>query len=221
MCPGRTDVRDDAVPPRRTIQARLAPESREDRSTRSSWRGATVSWGRSFGNRRLIARRSLLRHAAVLLCPTAKGVREAQRREGPVGGGPGGSQSLAPGERPPCGLRIGPGNMIGGGAMLAQLTNTLSPFVNRVVLDRTGLERQLRSRPPVDARPPGPRRARGGRFPPRDRRRYAVDLHRGAGAARVEVGVDEGSGGCPRHRPHRAADRGLAGSSSRTGTNWD
>ena len=30
--------------------------------------------------------------------------------------------------------------MIGGGVMLAQFTNTLSPFVNRVVLDRTGLK---------------------------------------------------------------------------------
>ena len=29
--------------------------------------------------------------------------------------------------------------MIGGGVMLAQLANTLSPFVNRIVLNRTGL----------------------------------------------------------------------------------
>ena len=29
--------------------------------------------------------------------------------------------------------------MIGGGVMLPQLVNTLSPFVNRIVLDRTGL----------------------------------------------------------------------------------
>jgi uncharacterized protein (TIGR03435 family) len=56
-----------------------------------------------------------------------------------VRGGPGGPPPLAPGERPPCGLRIGPGTMIGGGVMLPQLANTLSPFVNRIVLNRTGL----------------------------------------------------------------------------------
>jgi uncharacterized protein (TIGR03435 family) len=59
------------------------------------------------------------------------GARGASGSQGPA--------PLAPGERPPCGLRIGPGNMIGGGVMLAQLTNTLSPFVQRIVLDRTGL----------------------------------------------------------------------------------
>ena len=36
-------------------------------------------------------------------------------------------------------MRIGPGNLIGGGVMLPQLANTLSPFVNRIVMDRTGL----------------------------------------------------------------------------------
>ena len=44
-----------------------------------------------------------------------------------------------PGERPACGMRIGPGTMSGGGFPLSQLATTLSQFVQRVVLDRTGL----------------------------------------------------------------------------------
>jgi uncharacterized protein (TIGR03435 family) len=46
---------------------------------------------------------------------------------------------LQAGERPPCGMRIGPGNMMGGGLALSQLANSLSPFAQRVVVDRTGL----------------------------------------------------------------------------------
>jgi bla regulator protein blaR1 len=44
-----------------------------------------------------------------------------------------------PGERPPCGLRLGPGNLSGGGVTMAQLSTTLSQFVQRIVVDRTGL----------------------------------------------------------------------------------
>jgi bla regulator protein blaR1 len=44
-----------------------------------------------------------------------------------------------PGERPPCGLRLGPGNLSGGGVTMAQLSTTLSQFVQRVVVDQTGL----------------------------------------------------------------------------------
>jgi uncharacterized protein (TIGR03435 family) len=44
-----------------------------------------------------------------------------------------------PGERMPCGIRIGPGNMAVGGMTLAQFANSLGMFVGRVVLDRTGL----------------------------------------------------------------------------------
>jgi len=46
-----------------------------------------------------------------------------------------------PGERPQCGIRLFPGNMVAGGMPLAQLANTLSslPAVNRVVVDKTGL----------------------------------------------------------------------------------
>ena len=44
-----------------------------------------------------------------------------------------------PGERPPCGMRLGPGNLSGGGVTMAQLSTTFSQFVQRVVVDRTGL----------------------------------------------------------------------------------
>jgi uncharacterized protein (TIGR03435 family) len=44
-----------------------------------------------------------------------------------------------PGERMPCGIRIGPGSMSVGGMTLAQFANSLGMFVGRVVLDRTGL----------------------------------------------------------------------------------
>src|SRR5205823_5821464 len=53
-----------------------------------------------------------------------------------------GGQPPAPpplGERPVCGMRVGPGTMTGGGFPLSQLTATLSQFVQRVVIDRTGL----------------------------------------------------------------------------------
>jgi bla regulator protein blaR1 len=44
-----------------------------------------------------------------------------------------------PGERLPCGIRIGPGNMAAGGSSLAQFANSLGMFVGRIVQDRTGL----------------------------------------------------------------------------------
>jgi uncharacterized protein (TIGR03435 family) len=44
-----------------------------------------------------------------------------------------------PGERMQCGMRIAPGAMNGGGFPLSQLATTLSQFVQRVVVDRTGL----------------------------------------------------------------------------------
>jgi uncharacterized protein (TIGR03435 family) len=45
----------------------------------------------------------------------------------------------APGERPLCGMRIGPGTMAGGGFPISQFATTLSQFVQRIVVDRTGL----------------------------------------------------------------------------------
>jgi uncharacterized protein (TIGR03435 family) len=44
-----------------------------------------------------------------------------------------------PGERLPCGMRIGPGQLTGGSLPLSLFANTISPFVQRVVVDRTGL----------------------------------------------------------------------------------
>lgn len=45
----------------------------------------------------------------------------------------------APGARPQCGMRIGPGQLSGGGFPVSQLASMLSGFVQRVVVDRTGL----------------------------------------------------------------------------------
>ncbi|MGH9140147.1 MAG: TIGR03435 family protein [Vicinamibacterales bacterium] len=45
-----------------------------------------------------------------------------------------------PGERMPCGMRVGPGNLSGGGALMPQFANTLGMFAGRIVLDRTGLQ---------------------------------------------------------------------------------
>jgi uncharacterized protein (TIGR03435 family) len=66
-----------------------------------------------------------------------------------------------------CGLRIGPGQMSGGGVALAQLAQTLSQFVQRVVIDRSGLTGrydfdltwtpdQMPSGPPPPGAPPLP-----------------------------------------------------------------
>ncbi|HKT80640.1 MAG TPA: TIGR03435 family protein [Vicinamibacterales bacterium] len=45
----------------------------------------------------------------------------------------------APNGRPTCGMRIGPGQMMGGGFPISQLASALSPMVQRYVVDRTGL----------------------------------------------------------------------------------
>jgi uncharacterized protein (TIGR03435 family) len=44
-----------------------------------------------------------------------------------------------PGGRLSCGMRYGPGNIMAGGTSLAVLAERLAPFVNRVVIDQTGL----------------------------------------------------------------------------------
>jgi uncharacterized protein (TIGR03435 family) len=55
--------------------------------------------------------------------------------------GPGGLAAVPPppGERLPCAIRLTPGNMAGGGTSMPQFTFAISRYVNRVVLDRTGL----------------------------------------------------------------------------------
>jgi uncharacterized protein (TIGR03435 family) len=45
-----------------------------------------------------------------------------------------------PGGRPACGMRVAPGQLMGGGFPLSQLATTLSQFSQRIVVDRTGLE---------------------------------------------------------------------------------
>lgn len=48
-------------------------------------------------------------------------------------------RSMAPGERPPCGMRMAPGQLVGGGMPISQLTLPLAQFAQRMVVDRTGL----------------------------------------------------------------------------------
>ncbi len=45
-----------------------------------------------------------------------------------------------PGERPTCGMRVAPNQVMAGGIPLTQLTQMLSQFTQRIVIDRTGLE---------------------------------------------------------------------------------
>ena len=58
-------------------------------------------------------------------------------RGGRMGPPPG---PLQPGERPQCGMRVAPNQVMAGGASLAQLTQMLSQFTQRIVIDRTGLK---------------------------------------------------------------------------------
>jgi uncharacterized protein (TIGR03435 family) len=46
---------------------------------------------------------------------------------------------LQPGERPMCGMRIGPGSFSAGAMPLSQVASSLSPLVQRIVVDKTGL----------------------------------------------------------------------------------
>jgi uncharacterized protein (TIGR03435 family) len=71
------------------------------------------------------------------LRPAAVDCAAMMAARGRSGGGPPAPPPLA--QRPVCGMRIGPGTMAGGGFPLSQLAQTLSQFVQRVVVDRTGL----------------------------------------------------------------------------------
>jgi len=46
---------------------------------------------------------------------------------------------LSPNEPPPCGMRIGPGQMLLGGVPMSRVANVLAPFAGRLVIDRTEL----------------------------------------------------------------------------------
>jgi len=86
------------------------------------------------------------------------------------GGGP--PSFPAPGEPMACGMRIGPGRMEGGGFPLSQLATTLSPFVERIVIDRTDLPGEfdltLIWTPDRGQLPPGPPPPGAPAFPPVD-----------------------------------------------------
>lgn len=45
----------------------------------------------------------------------------------------------SPGGRPDCDMSAGPGRFVAGGVPMTRLASSLSPFVNRVVIDRTSL----------------------------------------------------------------------------------
>ncbi len=70
-------------------------------------------------------------HQAAVDCDA---VRAAGR-----GRGAGAPAPPAQNERPQCGIRIAPGNMLVGGSTLAQFANSVGSFVGRIVVDRTGL----------------------------------------------------------------------------------
>jgi uncharacterized protein (TIGR03435 family) len=47
-----------------------------------------------------------------------------------------------PGERPSCGMFMGIGSLAAGGVSMTQLAQALSPQVNRIIVDKTGLTGQ-------------------------------------------------------------------------------
>jgi uncharacterized protein (TIGR03435 family) len=57
----------------------------------------------------------------------------------PGRGNPASARPQRPDERIACGIRMGPGSLSLGGAAISQLANFLAPFVNRVIVDKTGL----------------------------------------------------------------------------------
>lgn len=58
---------------------------------------------------------------------------------GARGNGPPSPPPLTFTGRPPCGIRIAPGNMAGGSVSMTQLTTVFSRLVSRTVVDRTGI----------------------------------------------------------------------------------
>ena len=62
-------------------------------------------------------------------CTAGAGARGAAPPPGPP----------QPGQPMPCGIRIGPGSMIVGGAPLSQVAAVISQFAGRIVIDKTGL----------------------------------------------------------------------------------
>ena len=118
-----------------------------------------------------------------------------------------------PGESIPCGMRIGPGNLVMGGSPLSQFANSLGMFTGRIVLDRTGLtgnyDFNLTWTP--DQMPAAAGRSRWAAANQRRRRRSerAVAVHRGAGATRAQAGFAARTGRGDGHRSRREAGREL------------
>jgi uncharacterized protein (TIGR03435 family) len=93
--------------------------------------------------------RPVSEECAATIASRGRGVPPPGGPGGPEGpGGPGGAGAPgrgapvppAPGEPMPCGMmRMGPGTLSGGGTLIAQLAISLSPWVNRIVVDKTGL----------------------------------------------------------------------------------
>jgi uncharacterized protein (TIGR03435 family) len=65
--------------------------------------------------------------------------RAAARGRGAGGGPPAAPPIPAPGERPPCGMFMGPASIAAGDVGMKQLAQSLSPRVGRIVIDKTGL----------------------------------------------------------------------------------
>ena len=81
-------------------------------------------------------------------------------RGAPGGGAPPGPPP--PGERPLCGMRMAPNQVVAGGVTLTQLSQVLSQVTQRIVVDRTGLQGNFDidltftpDRMPQGAPPPG------------------------------------------------------------------
>ena len=129
----------------------------------------------------------------------------------PPGGGPGGARGP---DSPfgPCGMRIGPGNIAANGQPMSQLATTLSIWVNRTVVDRTGLTGsfdlelswtpeqlpQGRGEPPPGAPPLPPIDPNGPSIFTAVQEQLGLKLDCAARAGRG-----------PGHRQRRAADGGL------------
>ena len=105
-----------------------------------------------------------------------------------------------PADRPVCAFR----GFTRSGVTLGQLSAVLTPLLQRVVLDRTGLAGRF-DVDLADAWRDAATRC------PRTRclTRRPVDLHHAPGTARSQAGADEGAGRGRRHRHRGTADREL------------
>jgi uncharacterized protein (TIGR03435 family) len=85
-------------------------------------------------------------HASAADCPTAPrsglpGLAPPRPPPPPSPAAPGAAAGSGSGnlERPRCGMRFGPGTMMGGGLTMPQMARNLSQIVGGIVVDKTGL----------------------------------------------------------------------------------